>query len=390
MASHRSNSSSVIIAAEADSSSSNALAENDKAGVEKEKVHSSISGPIASVAQVWFCVMYYFVVSLSLTFLNKEVLNAFRAPLFMTLFQFFIALLLIKAIGVGGSYVPSIAFFPDFTFSYETFMQTRNLGIAYVAMVCITNVTIYNVSLLLFQFLRALVIPFSICLSFYQFRTLPSFKAGAASSCVVVGFFIGALTDMTASTEGVFFGVLSSLTCSIYAIQVKKTLAVLGNDTFLTLFYNTLWSIALLTPLTLVFELNKLPLELSVLFKSSFQMWLFVIAAVLGFCINIAYVMLIRSCSPLTCHITGSFKSALQSVLVLIFYDTSTSHLNKVGLAVVMGASTAYSYIQFSASKTNAAAVVQKNEAPGIPSESAENGRELQGQKKTDQTAERV
>ena len=184
MASHRSNSSSVIIAAEADSSSSNALAENDKAGVEKEKVHSSISGPIASVAQVWFCVMYfrpyqhynastlittrpryYFVVSLSLTFLNKEVLNAFRAPLFMTLFQFFIALLLIKAIGVGGScvfpfphpilpplphavtrafqkykshsssYVPSIAFFPDFTFSYETFMQTRNLGIAYVAMV---------------------------------------------------------------------------------------------------------------------------------------------------------------------------------------------------------------------------------------------------------------
>ena len=30
------------------------------------------------------------------------------------------------------------------------------------------------------------------------------------------------------------------------------------------------------------------------------------------FCINIAYVMLIRSCSPLTSHITGSFKSALQ------------------------------------------------------------------------------
>jgi hypothetical protein len=83
----------------------------------------------------------------------------------------------------------------------------------------------------------------------------------------------------------------------------------------------------------------------------------------------------------------------LQSVLVLIFYDTSTSPLNKLGLAVVMGASTAckryfetvrmnffetrdcesffrhcplfstttlpltpfaYSYIQFSASKSSA------------------------------------
>ena len=47
-------------------------------------------------------------------------------------------------------------------------------------------------------------------------------------------------------------------------------------------YYNTLWSIALLTPLTLVLELNKLPLELSSLFRSSFQMWLFIMAAVLG------------------------------------------------------------------------------------------------------------
>ena len=48
---------------------------------------------------------YYFVVSLSLTFLNKEVLNGFKAPLFMTLFQFIIALILIKLIGIGGTCV---------------------------------------------------------------------------------------------------------------------------------------------------------------------------------------------------------------------------------------------------------------------------------------------
>ncbi len=97
---------------------------------------------------------YYFVVSLSLTFLNKEVLNGFKAPLFMTLFQFVIALILIKLIGISGtcvghshsacpppptsrsfSYLPSIAFFPDFTFSYETFIRTRSLGFAYVLMV---------------------------------------------------------------------------------------------------------------------------------------------------------------------------------------------------------------------------------------------------------------
>jgi hypothetical protein len=47
-------------------------------------------------------------------------------------------------------------------------------------------------------------------------------------------------------------------------------------------YYNTLWSIVLLTPLTVVLEHKKLALELSNLFSSTFQMWLFVIAGVLG------------------------------------------------------------------------------------------------------------
>jgi hypothetical protein len=54
-----------------------------------------------------------------------------------------------------------------------------------------------------------------------------------------------------------------------------------------TRFYNTLWSIVLLTPLTLVLELSKLPLELSKLFTSSLQMWLFVLAGVLG-CVHVS------------------------------------------------------------------------------------------------------
>jgi hypothetical protein len=48
------------------------------------------------------------------------------------------------------------------------------------------------------------------------------------------------------------------------------------------------------------------------------------------------------------------------------------------------------SYIQFSASKTTATAVAHKNEAPAAPAASTEDDGEQQGQKQTDQTAERV
>ena len=123
MASQR-NQSSVVSVGEASSGSGNSQTENEKTHSEKEKSLSASPASVVSVAQVWFCVMcapphttsqhaqlvtvclrYYFVVSLSLTFLNKEVLTAFRAPLFMTLFQFLIALLLIKVIGISGSCV---------------------------------------------------------------------------------------------------------------------------------------------------------------------------------------------------------------------------------------------------------------------------------------------
>jgi hypothetical protein len=49
------------------------------------------------------------------------------------------------------------------------------------------------------------------------------------------------------------------------------------------------------------------------------------------------------------------------------------------------------SYIQFTASKTTAAAPnAQKNEVHMVPSAAAEDGGELQSQKLVDQTAERV
>jgi hypothetical protein len=54
---------------------------------------------------------------------------------------------------------------------------------------CISRHFEFYCSLLLFQFLRALVIPFSIVISFYQFRTLPSPKAGNWFMFRAIAFF---------------------------------------------------------------------------------------------------------------------------------------------------------------------------------------------------------
>jgi drug/metabolite transporter (DMT)-like permease len=229
----------------------------------------------------------------------------------------------------------------------------------------ITNVTLFNVNLLLFQFVRALVIPFSILITLYLNGTLPSFKAGIACSFVVIGFFIGALTDsdQSSSWSGIAFGVLSSFVCAIYGVQVKRALSILGDDTFKTLYYNTIWGIIILFPFILAFEGSLALSELQTLFNSTKDMSCFLLTAVMGFMISISYVLNIRCSTPLTSHIVGSSKSALQSILVLAIpafnpnysnpnNSLQNSTLNKLGLFVVMAASLSYSYIQYAAPKS--------------------------------------
>ena len=90
-----------------------------------------------STLYVCFCIGYYFLVSLSLTFINKTVLTKFACPLFMTWLQFVVAFFCLKALGYAGRFFPAI---PNqigicqYTFSKEIFTKTAALGFAYVAM----------------------------------------------------------------------------------------------------------------------------------------------------------------------------------------------------------------------------------------------------------------
>ena len=96
--------------------------------------------PKYSSLYIFCCIGYYFIVSLSLTFLNKMVLTTmikFSCPLFMTWLQFVVAFACLKALGYAGLYFPSIQHqfgILDYRFSKDTFRNTFRLGISYVAM----------------------------------------------------------------------------------------------------------------------------------------------------------------------------------------------------------------------------------------------------------------
>ena len=66
-------------------------------------------------------------------------------------------------------------------------------------------------------------------------------------------------------------------------------------------------------------------------------------AAVAGFMINLAYFGLIKFGSPLTTHIAGSTKTALQTLIGIALFSNKVTPLNAAGIALTLLGSTLYS-----------------------------------------------
>jgi len=81
-----------------------------------------------STLYVCCCVSFYFLVSLSLTFLNKTVLSTFECPLFMTWLQFLVAFSCLKCLGFLGLFSSLISkdmSIHNYSFSTQTFIAFR-------------------------------------------------------------------------------------------------------------------------------------------------------------------------------------------------------------------------------------------------------------------------
>ena len=110
------------------------------------------------------------------------------------------------------------------------------------------------------------------------------------------------------------FGVGASFFTALNALYVKKTLAVVNDDQWLLLIYNTVNSILILAPFVLLSGELKEISKLTFLHEPTFWNGM-IITAVLGFLINIASFLQIKFTSPLTHMISGTAKVCVIAVI---------------------------------------------------------------------------
>ncbi|GJJ70227.1 solute carrier family 35 (GDP-fucose transporter), member C1 [Entomortierella parvispora] len=304
-----------------------------------------------SVSRIFSAIAFYWVASLSVVFLNKTILSGsefkFPYPLFVTLFQLVVALVLLVVCGEWGKRSRTFSMIPPFEFDLDIAAKIAPLSIIYVLMLTLNNLCLQLVEVTFYQVARSLSIFFNILLTWVLLRQPTSLGAMFACSVVVLGFFVGSYGETNFSWPGLLAGVGSSIFVALYGIYVKKTLAVIDNNQWRLLHYNTAISIGLLGVLTLFSgELKEIREE--VYFLGDLGFWfLMTLTGVAGFLINTAMFLQIKYTTALTNTISGTAKSCVQTLMAMVFYQNPITAMNGFGIFLSLLGSGLYSWVRY-------------------------------------------
>lgn len=302
--------------------------------------------------KIFMVVTAYWVVSISMVFLNKYLLKGdslqLDAPMFITWYQCVVTVFICIILRILALQAPSYVSFPSVAVNISTSIQILPLSLIFVGMITFNNLCLQYVGVAFYNVGRSLTTVFNVIMSFIILGQKTSLPALCACGVIVLGFFLG-IDQEDKSVElsywGVFYGVMASFCVSLNAILTKRTLPVVDNSVWLLTYYNNINAAFLFLPL--IFFNGEIGTLISFPYIGFASFWLAMnFAGVLG--ISIAYVtgLQIQVTSPLTHNISGTAKACVQTVMAVTFYNQSKSMLWWTSNFMTLGGSMAYTRVK--------------------------------------------
>lgn len=317
--------------------------------------HSKSAAHAANMKHIASVVAAYWIVSISMVYLNKVLMTnsefSIPAPLFMTWFQCFFTTCLCYVCGELGEVQrrkgKATGFFMQFPAMRYTGTVARKVGVlslVFVGMMTFNNLCLKYVEVSFYNVARSLTIVFNVLLSLAILRTFVSLPTVACLFLVFVGFWVGADGEVNFSLLGTLSGVTSSLFVSLNSIYTKKVLPAVNDNQWVLTFVNNFNACILFLPLIFFLELPILLQHWTTLFSPLFWTGM-CLSGLLGFAIGTVTVMQIKATSPLTHNISGTAKAAVQSLLAFYLWGNPATTKSLLGIALVLGGSSAYTFV---------------------------------------------
>ncbi|ORY94482.1 triose-phosphate transporter family-domain-containing protein [Syncephalastrum racemosum] len=304
------------------------------------------SHPVTLIAAV---IIFYFVISLSVVFLNKIIMSGSDFPyaLFVTWYQLVVALVLLLIWAHLGKTNKLFSIIPPYEFDTNIAKRVAPLTFVYVMMLALNNLCLKYVEVTFYQVARSLSINFTILFTYLILGKSTSAPALVACAIVFFGFAIGSYGEINFSWAGIFYGVGSSAFVALYGIYVQKTLAAVDNNQWKLLHYNTTLAIIFLFPLVLFSgELSDILSTSEAIYDSGFW-FLMTLTGVTGFGINIAMFLQVKYTSALTNTICGTAKACVQTILAAMVFRNPISDMNALGILLALFGSGYYGWVRY-------------------------------------------
>ncbi|KAK6633611.1 hypothetical protein RUM44_004218 [Polyplax serrata] len=300
---------------------------------------------VSVVAAYWF-------ISISVVFINKTLFSSkvidLKAPIFITWTQCFVSVLICLLWKKLSKVFPKTVRFPKSDpFTFKTVSTFLPVSFLFVLTIGFGNLSLSFVNVSFYFISRCLTTVFNICLSYFLLNQLTSKKALLCCLIIIFGFFLGVDQENVVgsfSLLGTIFGVLSSLSLSLYSIFTKKVLQDIDNQIILLSYYNNLYSSILYMPL--IFLNGEYETIAKFNFHDPFFWVLIVIGGTFGFLIGFVTALQIQVTSPLTHNISGTAKACAQTVVATYWYNEVKSLLWWLSNFVVLLGSAAYARVK--------------------------------------------
>ncbi|XP_034934194.1 GDP-fucose transporter 1 [Chelonus insularis] len=291
----------------------------------------------------------YWIISILTVFVNKNLLSSKQvnldAPMFITWFQCAVTMFICFSLSKLAKSYPKVISFPDGNpYTINNFKKVLPLSILFTLMVASNNLCLKYVDVAFYYIGRSLTTVFNVIFTYLILGNKTSLRCIICCAVIISGFWLGVDQENIAgslSVLGTFFGVLGSLSLSLYSIYTKKILPFVNDEIWLLSYYNNAYSIFLFIPLILINGEYQIILNYNK-FNDLYFWFIMVSGGVCGFAIGYVSALQIQVTSPLTHNISGTAKACAQTVLASYWYNERKPFLWWISNFAVLGASAMY------------------------------------------------
>ncbi|EFA10140.1 GDP-fucose transporter 1-like Protein [Tribolium castaneum] len=287
---------------------------------------------IQKYVTIFLVVSGYWVVSILTVFINKTLLSdiSLDAPMFIALYQTFItaAICFVKK-GLARVFPQHFSFPETSVWDAQTIKTILPVSLMFTMMIAMNNLCLKYVSVAFYYIGRSLTTIFNVAFTFVILGERTSKQCLFFCGVIIFGFYLGVDQESLSgslSISGTIFGVLASLSLSLYSIFTKKVLTKVDNQVWALSYYNNIYATILFIPLMLFNNEFFVLADYSGLSQTYFW-FIMTVGGVCGFAIGFFTSLQIKYTSALTHNISGTAKACAQTVLATYWYQEAKSAL---------------------------------------------------------------